>query len=154
MNFKPGNIFLTRNAGDERSNPTPGYFNHAAIYVGNNTVVEAQMHVNNGKWSDDTKFPGAVIKSDLDEFWNRYPIIRVLQLPIDESVADEALQMVGLPYRRISSWFRRQRPDSRGVNCVAVVRRSVMRVTGKDPKWRIPDDIKPPEAQIIMEKLS
>ena len=154
MNIQPGDILLTRNAGDERSNQTPGYFNHAAVYAGDQIVIEAQMYVKDGKCSDDPQFPGAIIKSDFKEFWDRYPIIRVLRLPIGSLHVLEAELMVGLPYRRISSFFRRQRPDRRGMNCVSVVRRAVMRVTGEDPGWRIPDDINNfKDIKIVTEKV-
>ena len=37
MKIKPGDLFLTRNVGTtEEQNESPGYFNHAAIYVGDN----------------------------------------------------------------------------------------------------------------------
>jgi hypothetical protein len=142
MHLQPGDILLTRNAGGEDQNRSPGWFNHAAMYVGDGIVVEAQMHVADGKWTDDTTQPGGVIESDVDEFLNRYPIIRVRRLRAGaEQAAEEAKQMVGLGYNRMSSWFMRQRRDERGVNCVAVNRRAVTRATGADPGWRRPDDI-------------
>lgn len=142
MRLLPGDILLTRNAGDETANPSPGYFNHAAMYVGEWLIVEAQAHVEDGRWSDNKRAPGAVITADTVEFLERYPIIRVRRLlKAGDAAAFEAREMVGLSYRRLSSFFRRQRPDSRGLNCVAVVRRAVTRATGDDPGWRIPDDI-------------
>ena len=142
MNLQPGDILLTRNAGGEAENPSPGWFNHAAMYVGDGRIVEAQAHVENGKWSDNPDAPGEVIEADEAEFIERYPIIRVRRLLNGaKEAAEEADDMVGLSYKRISSFLRRQRPDSRGVNCVSVVRRAVTRATGSDPGWRRPDDI-------------
>ena len=67
MKIKPGDLFLTRNVGTtEEQNESPGYFNHAAIYVGDNIVVEAQL----GK---------GVLKINLAEFQNRYPIYVILR---------------------------------------------------------------------------
>ena len=129
VDLQPGDILLTRNAGGERENRSPGWFNHAAMYVGDGIVVEAQM----GQ---------GVIKSEVGEFLERYPIIRVRRLVKGaEQAAEEAKQMVGLSYRRLSSMFLRQRRDERGVNCVSVVRRAVKRATGSDPGWRRPDDL-------------
>ena len=138
-----GDILLTRNAGGEDQNRSPGWYNHAAIYT-EAGVVEAQAHVKNGQWTDDKTAPGAVILSELNEFWDRYPIILVRRLP-DEAearqAADRAESSIDTHYRMISSWFRRLRPDARGLNCVAVVRKAVGVARGRDPGWRRPDDI-------------
>ena len=138
-----GDIMLTRNAGGEDENPSPGWYNHAAI-VTEAGVVEAQAHVRNGQWTDDKTAPGAVILSKPTEFWDRYPIILVRRLP-DEAAARRAAERAGLSidthYRMLSSWFRRLRPDARGMNCVAVVRKAVAVACGSDPGWRRPDDI-------------
>ena len=138
-----GDILLTRNAGGEKENPSPGWYNHAAI-VTEDGVVEAQAHVKDGQWTDDTTAPGAVIVAEPNEFWDRYPIILVRRL-LDEAVArraaDRAETSIDTHYRMISSWFRRLRPDGRGLNCVAVVRKAVSVARGRDPGWRRPDDI-------------
>jgi cell wall-associated NlpC family hydrolase len=134
---KIGDIFITRNAGgpesDEKggANMSPGYFNHAAIYVGDG-IVEAQ--------ADPID---KVILSDYDEFWYRYPIIKVLRL--DESVgklaAERAKSLVGSSYRTIASIFKHLRKTTRGENCVSVVRKAYRDALGSDPRWKIPDSI-------------
>jgi hypothetical protein len=138
-----GDILLTRNAGGEDRNRSPGWYNHAAIYTAAG-VVEAQAHVRDGQWTDDETAPGAVILSELNEFWDRYPIILVRRLPDDAAArraAERAVLMVGSHYRMISSWLRFLRPDARGMNCVVVVRKAVAFARGSDPGWRRPDDI-------------
>ncbi len=130
-----GDILITRNAGDEHENPSPGFWNHAAICVGTG-VVEAQGGYTNA--------PEKVIMTDVGEFHARYPMLRVLRLkdpnfPIDKMV-EEAQNLIGTPYRMIASWFRFLR-SNHGENCVSVVRKSYMKACGEDPHWRIPDDI-------------
>jgi len=130
MKIKPGDLFLTRNVGTtEEQNESPGYFNHAAIYVGDNIVVEAQL----GK---------GVLKINLEEFQNRYPIYVILRPDESEEIrfraALEAKKLVGTNYRRLASIFFRIR---RGENCVSVVRKAYKIAFEKDPKWKIPDHI-------------
>ena len=143
MNLEIGDILLTRNeGGDEVENPTPGYYNHAAIYIGNDEIIEAQAHVKNGKWSSNKRDPGAVILADLNEFMKRYPIIKVLRNPkLNKDKLNEAKKLVGTPYRLIASIFVFPRKTTRGVNCVSLVRHIIQKATKRDPRWRFPDDI-------------
>jgi len=133
--LQQGDIFLTRNAGDDKeANPTPGYWNHCAVYAGGTQVVEAQAG------------PGKVIVSDLDEFLARYPEIRVMRLVSQNpgsgvAMASAASRLVGWPYSAFVSRFRLTRADRRGANCVTVARHAVMDVIGKDPRWKLPDDV-------------
>lgn len=141
--FQVGDILLTRNAGGESENRSPGWYNHAAI-VTKQGIVEAQMHVRHGQWTNDTTAPGAVILSDPQEFWDRYPIILVRRLDqheIAEQVARRAEAMVDTMYRRLASMFRILRRKERGLNCVAVVRGAVSDTVGYDPNWKTPDHI-------------
>lgn len=159
MAYELGDVFLTRNLLEE-DNTSPGYWNHSAIYVGSNTVVEAQ--------SDPSVIPqlrtrnnapllsmptreklgvledGQVIASDLDEFTTRYPEILVLRLDseyIAVKMAEEAKKLIGTRYRKIASVFKRLRRDFRGHNCVSVVRSAYQKATGENEIWRIPDHI-------------
>jgi uncharacterized protein YycO len=147
LDLEPGDIFITRNAGDDEKtdNPTPGWYNHAAVYAGEWTVIEAQRHVENGRWTSDKTKPGAVITAVLHEFWHRYPIIRVRRLnalpEVRQKVADHAVSLIGTPYWGLASIFRWLRRDDRGYNCVAVARASVKEATGRDPRWKRPDHI-------------
>jgi uncharacterized protein YycO len=133
--LQQGDIFLTRNAGDDKeANPTPGYWNHCAVYAGGTQVVEAQAG------------PGKVIVSDLDEFLARYPEIRVMRLVSQNpgsgvAMASAASRLVGWPYSAFVSRFRLNRADRRGANCVTVARHAVMDVIGEDPRWKLPDDV-------------
>ena len=133
--LQPGDLFLTRNAGDDKeANPTPGHWNHCAVYAGGTQVVEAQSG------------PGKVIVSGLDEFLTRYPLIRVMRLVgrnpgSGVAVASAASKLVGWPYSAFVSRFRLTRADRRGANCVTVARHAVMDVIGKDPRWKLPDDV-------------
>jgi len=112
--IQSGDVILTRNDSD---NPSPGYWNHASLYVGNYKIVEAQVK------------PNKVILSDLAEFWNRYPEIVVLRIkPVHitsaTSIVIDARKIVGSPYRKIASLFRFLRRGHRGENCVSVFRKS------------------------------
>ncbi|MFA6358697.1 MAG: hypothetical protein WCY09_08600 [Candidatus Omnitrophota bacterium] len=133
--LQSGDLFLTRNAGGEEANPTPGNWNHCAVYAGGVQVVEAQSG------------PAKVIISDLDEFLGRYPEIQVLRLVGQKpgsgvAVASASSRLVGRPYKALVSRFNRlKRGERRGENCVTVARRAVMDAIGEDPKWKIPDDV-------------
>jgi uncharacterized protein YycO len=130
--FKVGDIFLTRNMGDDgESNSSPGYWNHAAIYVGNNEVVEAQLLF-------------GVIKVKLENFQNRYPAYVVLRHKImdGKKAADFAKNiLLGKPYRKFASIFVVPRHSDAGENCVSVVRKCIWAGTGKDPGYQIPDKL-------------
>ena len=128
--YLPGDIFVTRNA-TEAENSSPGYWNHVAVYVGNGLVVEAQGE------------PGKVIYSDLAEFVNRYPEIRLLRLRMGDrqAIADEAIRQVGTPYRALASIPVFMRRPERGNNCVSVFRRGLRSSTGVDPRFRVPDGV-------------
>ncbi len=143
--YLPGDVFVTRNGGGDEFNRTPGYFNHAAMYVGESRIVEAQQHVVNGILTEDTSQSGAVIVSDINEFWERYPIIVIYRLNVAHAVglaaARHARDLVGTRYRRVASIFRILRHPRRGMNCVAVVRQAVAHATQRDPRWKIPDHI-------------
>lgn len=128
-----GDIFLTRNLKEE-DNSTPGYWNHCAIYTGDNQVVEAQAG------------PNSVIVVSLDEFWNRYPQILVLRITNEDAMAskmvDEAKTLIGVEYRKVASWFNWLRGSQKGENCVSVVRKCYKAAFLVDPGWRFPDDVK------------
>ena len=137
-----GDFILTRNLKEE-DNTSPGYWNHCAIYIGDNHIVEAQAG------------PNAVIMSDLTEFFNRYPQIIVLRVTDEDSMAakmvEEGKALVGTPYRKIASIFNSLRNSRRGENCVTVVRKCYLTAFTIDPGWRRPDDVKN-FGQIIYEK--
>ena len=127
----PGDVFLTRWEGfDESHNASPGYFNHACIYYGDNLIIESQEAY-------------GIVYSDLEKFKNRYPIYVVLRYNSSvgaEKAAAFAKTMIGLPYRKIASVFRFLRDSWRGENCVSMVRKCYS-ILGTDPGWKIPDDI-------------
>ena len=131
--MKIGDILITRNSNEE-DNITPGYWNHAAMFVGNDRIVEAQL------------VPGSVIITDFDEFVNRYPLVKVFRFKgvsaeYGEKAAVEALKIVGSRYRKVASIFKWLRRNPRGENCVSVVRKAYRNVFGWDPRWKIPDHI-------------
>ena len=144
MNLEIGDILLTRHA-DETKNVTPGHWNHAAMYVGNNTIVEAQ------------EGPNAVLTVDWSTFYYRYGEILVLRsyysMAIRNKMADCARQLIGSTYRKFASVFRFLRSTQRGENCVSVVRKAVKQATGRDFNWKKPDDIfNDQNFQLIMQK--
>lgn len=143
---QPADLILTRNAGGEDANPTPGHFNHVAIAVSTTEIVEAQAHVSGGTWTDNPDDPGCVIRSDWPEFRDRYPEIVVRRmnslLPRErENIVREARAMVGSPYRPGASVFYRRARRRRWLNCVAVCRFAFWDGTSDDPQWRLPDEI-------------
>jgi cell wall-associated NlpC family hydrolase len=132
--YLPGDIFITRNAREE-DNATPGYWNHTAIFVGRGLIVEAQAD------------PSKVIYTPLKVFVERYPQIRVLRLRMHAethglAMAKAACGLVGTPYRKLSSVCKGGmcRPEW-GSNCVAVERRCFRAAVGRDPQWRVPDEV-------------
>lgn len=141
--MQAGDIILTRNLKEE-DNGTPGYFNHAAIYCGNSIVIEAQAK------------PNLVLKEDWWTFERRYPTIKTIRFPIDniDKMVSRAESLVGSKYRKISSIFMFVGPirNMFGHNCVGVVRQCYKAATGKDPRWRFPDDILNTRHKIIHEK--
>jgi uncharacterized protein YycO len=132
MQVEAGDILLTHNT-DEVGNDSPGFWNHAAIYVGEGKVIEAQ--------ADPVD---AVICVTMDSFWERYPeikVIRCMNALIAHTAAAHAYQLKGHSYRKIASLFRFLRHASMGENCVSVVRKAYRNSTGIDPGWFKPDDI-------------
>jgi len=128
-----GDVFVTRNEGGEDENSSPGYYNHAAMYVGHNRVVEAQV----------APFD-KVIVSDLDEFIERYYKIKVLRYNnLNKAIlaASYISSSVGRKYWKAASIFRRLRPSDNGENCVSVVRRAWKDALKYDPRWKKPDHV-------------
>lgn len=149
-----GDIFLTRNAGGEEANPSPGYYNHAAIVVVDEhgpAVIEAQAHVTpDGQCSDDASLPGRVILTPIERFVARYPIVLLRgyknNLPEEcrRAMALAAAKFVAMntDYRFLASlFFRRSERRGTGVNCVSLVRSCAIKGLRWDPGWRRPDHI-------------
>lgn len=130
----PGTVLVSRNA-DERQNTSPGYWNHLAMYVGNDTIVEAQV----GR---------GVIRTPMSEYLAR-PYSRILAMePRDPAVgqraAAKAQTLVGLPFKKFASALPGDRlAEVRGMNCDNVVRDSLRSATGdrRLRKLKIPDRI-------------
>jgi hypothetical protein len=135
--LKAGDFLLTRNEGGQSSNPSPGVINHVAVYIGDGKIVEAQAHVKDNTWSDDKTLDGAVIVSDVSEFFQRYPTIIVLRSQNGEEIAKEAAKKAGEKYCRFASIFT----WLVGESCVSVARRSYHKAIGEDPNWLFPDDM-------------
>lgn len=131
MELQPGDILLTRNPREE-DNSSPGYINHAAIYIGNDKVVESQEG-------------SGVIISPLDEFTSRYNYIIVVRYrgAYNSSAAKiaEVAASKQVPYWKLASVFVFMRSWERGENCVSLARRCFMQTYKIDRKWRVPDDI-------------
>ena len=131
----PGDVFLTRNKeGGGWGNETPGHWNHAAIYIGDDAIIEAQAGAIN-----------AVVMFTVESFRERYPEYTILR-PIDPDMgmqaAEEAHSMLGSKYRKMASIFYHLRDTEEGENCLSVVRKAYRKPMGFDPIWRIPDHIK------------
>jgi hypothetical protein len=127
---QPGDIFLTRNKGDDETvNTSPGYYNHAAIFSVKNWVIEAQAA------------PNSVIAVPVWNFFERYPEILVLR-PQNKSVAirtaETAPKFLGQGYGLYTSIRPLWRWPSKD-NCTSLIRRIYNVVTGYDYRWHIPD---------------
>lgn len=129
MNILTGDLFLTRNRLLIH-NLTPGFFNHTAIYVGYNLVVEAQVRK-------------GIIHSSLNEFINRYPTLLVVRYKngdYNDVAGAYARNFVGKYYKKKASLLKVLANDGAD-NCVSLVRRIFKDITGTDPGWRFPDNI-------------
>jgi hypothetical protein len=109
-----GTILVSLNV-DPRENTSLGYWNHVAIMVNSVELVEAQECC-------------GVIRTPLTTYLQR-PYSRILAIePSDRqqgiTAARRAEQLVGLPFRPLSSIVRYEGPwqQSRGVNCVTVIK--------------------------------
>ncbi len=123
----PGDILLTRNRLLIH-NTSPGWLNHAALYVGD-IVIEAQKE--------------GIICSEIMEFIDRYPTIygvRYLEGSYGAEAAGYARNFIGKSYKKWASLFRILKNDGHD-NCVSFVRRVYCDITENDPLWKIPDDI-------------
>jgi uncharacterized protein YycO len=102
-----GTVLISRN-NDESLNTSPGHWNHCAIYVGGGRIIHSLRDQ-------------GVVETVYGE-WLAYDCTWVSLIPIDVSVgykaAFKATQLVGLPYRMLSSVFLRARNLNRGINCV------------------------------------
>lgn len=126
--LKKGDILVTRNAA---VNVVPGYWNHAAMYDGAGSVIEAQAPGSGGR----------VKKTPLTTFVNTYPTIRVYRPNaqyLTNRMVDYGNSLVGKKYQDV--W-------GSGYNCVMVVRLSYYYASlaytrgGDDRRWVVPDDI-------------
>ena len=143
MNLEIGDILLTRHA-DEEKNTSPGHWNHAAMYVGESTIVEAQAG------------PAVVLTVDWPTFYHRYGEILVLRsyypVEVRNKMAAIARTLVGATYRKYASIFLFLRRD-KGENCVSTVRKAFKQATGVDPRWKKPDDVfDDPNLLVVMKK--
>lgn len=131
LEVKPGDILLTRNAGGEENNESPGYYNHTAIIAPLNWVIEAQ------------RTPDSVIAVPIWPFFDRYPEILVLRCnnaTVAQRTAEIATKYVGRTYDTYMTirplWLWRNE-DS----CISLIRRVYNIATGRDYRWRIPDSL-------------
>lgn len=128
---KQGDILLSRNAGGEVNNESPGYYNHSAIIGPLNWVIEAQ------------RTPDSIIAVPIWYFFERYPEILVLRCTntkTAEKTGEMATRFVGRFYDTYMTirplWLWRS-----GDSCISLIRRVYNVVTGEDYKWRIPDSL-------------
>ena len=145
--LQPGDIFVTRNLKEE-DNTSPGYWNHSAIYVGEDTIVEAQPD------------PNKVITIGVQEFYDRYPYVAILRVnhpkgaDLGKQASLIAKASVNTTYKKFASVFRHLRKAERGENCVSVVRRAWSKVLKVNISWwKTPDGIyKTPIFKIVHTK--
>ena len=131
MLVQAGDLLLTRNAGGEENNESPGYYNHSAIVSVLNWVIESQ------------RTPDSVVAVPIWYFFERYPEVLVLRCDnpqVAEQTAQIAPRYVGRRYDTYMTirpaWLWRGK-DS----CISLIRRIYNVVTGRDYRWRIPDSL-------------
>lgn len=135
-----GDIILTRNAPSHKErekNPTPGYWNHAAIV----SVVENDMAV-----VEVQKIFPAVVAFKYQDFLARYPqavVLRPLPKQADANAASAENKFGDLNNYRFAASIRLciAKTDVRKDNCVSFVRKCYHEATGHDYCWRRPDNI-------------
>ena len=132
MQVLEGDILLTRNAGGEARNTSPGYYNHSAIIGPLNWVIEAQGD------------PGFTVCVPIWYFFERYPEILVLRHKdsyIAKKTGNDARLFVGKGYSSYMSvrpLFLWKSTD----NCVSLIKRIYNYSTGTTPNWIVPDHLK------------
>ena len=131
MQVKAGDLLLTRNAGGEAANQSPGYYNHSAIIGPQDWVIESQ------------RVPNSVIAVPIWSFFERYPEVLVLRCTNGETArrtAQVAPRYLGRQYATYMTvrplWLWKDK-DS----CISLLRRIYNAVTGRDYMWRIPDSL-------------
>lgn len=137
LELEPGDLLTTINFVDVDNN-TPGEWNHMAIYVGDDMIVESQ------------ESRGGVVSTPLSDFWGKYLRIRIFRLDrtrfveyntICDAAIASAKKEIGVKYWMYASIKRHLRPVSRGENCVSLVRRVYSKPLGFDPGWKLPDNL-------------
>lgn len=111
--YPEGTVLVSRN-WREWDNTSFGYWNHLAIYVGNQQVVESQE-------------PHGVVLTSLVEYWAR-PYSRIVAVVPDNGfagtvAASRAKTMLGMPWRpyvSVGPGILTIRTHS-GANCVSVI---------------------------------
>ena len=121
IKLQEGDVFLTRNkVGGAWGNETPGHWNHAALYVGNGAIIEAQGE-------------SGVVMFTVASFKERYPEYKILR-PIDPDMglqaARNAHNYLGAPYRTTASLFYFLRDTKDGENCLTVIRNHMLDLWG------------------------
>lgn len=133
VEIQPGDILISRNAGGEDINTSPGWWNHTAIYIGHDRVVEAQEEQ-------------GVITSSFKEFYDRYPYVLIVRpretsKEIQGAFIKAAESLVGREYNKGASILFLFFDFGSTENCVSTVRRAFSEAYGFDPGWRIPDGV-------------
>lgn len=136
----PGDIILTRNQEsrpEREKNPTPGFWNHAAIAAeidGQVVIVEIQK-----------TFP-VVVAFRVENFLARYPeavVLRPLNKQAERNAVSAESKVGDFNHYRFAAsvrlWIRRT--DVRRDNCVSFVRKCYHDATGRDYLWTRPDHI-------------
>ena len=133
QSLPPGTILLSKNA-DEALNESPGTTNHVCVVANDGSIIESQAGIGVQRISLATyrarKYspPSAMIPCALE---------------VGKRAAAKAESLVGLPFRKISSIFRRQgeRRQKKGLNCVSVVKWSYWDEDRRVRRIKIPDHV-------------
>lgn len=133
MELYPGTIILTNNIDPER-NGGYGRFNHAAISIGSDKIVESLSET-------------GVVTNNLENLifhpeTNEFIFLVPKNLSLGSAAALAAYELNGVKYRFLSSITRfTQRNIKKGLSCISTVRHAYKKAFGYDPLWRVPDDI-------------
>lgn len=134
-----GDILLTRNP--LRSNPTPGYWNHAAIVFGPKDAPPERLGV-----AEVQSAFREVTAFRLPSFIRRYPQIKAIRYEWNQGsqAAQTAQKSIGTPIRfaLIAVGRFRLSPKIGGrENCVSFIRKCFYSIDNIDRAWIIPDDL-------------
>lgn len=134
MKLPQGTIILSRNIDEDVNDQFPGYYNHCSLVLSETTILESMAG------------DGGVVVNTIESITEHpetgeYIFLFPNNPKIANIAATYAYSLVGLPYNKLASARIFLRKNSRGENCVSLVRRAYSTAINRDVKWKIADDV-------------